>query len=90
MALVEVCDWCDAAGPAYAIIDYDNQNVCPGCLVEALDKAKDELVNIQSIGVHKRKCWSCGQLAWHVDCVSPYVECRACGSADTRRVKREM
>jgi len=35
--------------------------------------------------VHQRKCWACGNLAWHAENRIPWVLCRKCGSADTRK-----
>ena len=40
--------------------------------------------------VHQRKCWDCGNLAWHADMMTPYVLCRKCGSQDTRRCATEI
>ncbi len=40
--------------------------------------------------LHKRKCWDCGNVAEHEDNVVPHVNCKACGSQDTRWVKDKL
>ena len=39
--------------------------------------------------LHRRKCWSCKNTAWHSRDITPEVLCSKCGSQDTRRVKWE-
>ncbi len=34
-----------------------------------------------------RRCHSCGSVAYHLDNVYPFVNCRECGSQDTRLLK---
>jgi ribosomal protein S27E len=36
---------------------------------------------------HERKCWDCGNIAVHQDNIVPEVNCKKCGSQDTRRLK---
>lgn len=36
----------------------------------------------------QRKCWDCGNVAEHEDSVVPHVLCKACGSQDTRPVRK--
>jgi hypothetical protein len=38
-------------------------------------------------GLHKRRCWDCGNTHWHAQDRTPGVLCPECGSQDTRRVK---
>ena len=38
-------------------------------------------------GMHYRRCWSCENVAAHVDSVTPWVLCRKCGSPDTRLIR---
>jgi len=35
----------------------------------------------------KRKCWDCGNVADHEGNITPHVNCKKCGSQDTRLVK---
>lgn len=39
--------------------------------------------------IHKRKCWSCKNIAEHKDSIVPEVLCKLCGSQDTRRIRTE-
>jgi len=39
---------------------------------------------------HERKCWDCGNVADHADDITPHVNCKKCGSQDTRRTKRRV
>jgi hypothetical protein len=57
-------------------------------LVASRKIAKDLTAELASLpaSVHKRRCWKCGKTNWHADNYSPYVECPACGSSDTRKV----
>jgi hypothetical protein len=50
--------------------------------VKMLDEFKDAAPDM-----HYRRCWSCENVAAHVDSVTPWVLCRKCGLPDTRRVK---
>lgn len=36
---------------------------------------------------HERRCHDCGAIAWHRDNVERDVQCRRCGSMDTRRIQ---
>jgi hypothetical protein len=36
--------------------------------------------------LNKRRCYVCGDIAYHEDSRTPYVLCRKCGSQDTRRI----
>ena len=54
-------------------------------LLEAL-KVLVAIANDAQTMLHQRKCRTCGNVAWHADCVIPYVLCRKCGSQDTRKV----
>lgn len=36
---------------------------------------------------HQRKCWDCGNIAEHLDNITPEVLCKICGSQDTRLIK---
>lgn len=36
---------------------------------------------------HKRRCWTCQNVAIHESDITPGVLCQQCGSQDTRRVK---
>lgn len=38
---------------------------------------------------HKRKCWTCGNIAMHADNITPDVLCKECGSQDTRLVREK-
>lgn len=38
--------------------------------------------------LNKRECHDCGNVAWHADARTPYVNCRKCGSQDTRLIWR--
>ena len=38
--------------------------------------------------VHWRKCHDCGTIQLHAENISPYVNCRKCGSRDTRKVSQ--
>lgn len=40
--------------------------------------------------LHERKCFDCGNVAWHASKVAPYVNCKKCGSQDTRWVRKPM
>ncbi len=35
-----------------------------------------------------RKCWNCGNVAYHLLDVIPYVLCEKCGSQDTRLIRK--
>lgn len=37
--------------------------------------------------IHERRCHDCGNVADHEDNVTPYVNCKKCGSQDTRAIK---
>jgi len=37
--------------------------------------------------LHSRKCWHCGNVAEHKDNIVPEVNCKLCGSQDTRAIK---
>ena len=37
----------------------------------------------------RRKCWECGNVADHEDNITPWVNCKKCGSQDTRLVKEK-
>ena len=37
---------------------------------------------------HERKCWDCGNVADHYDNCTPEVNCKQCGSQDTRMTKK--
>jgi DNA-directed RNA polymerase subunit RPC12/RpoP len=39
---------------------------------------------------HERKCRDCGNVAVHEDNVTPWVNCRACGSQDTRLIRKPI
>lgn len=39
--------------------------------------------------IHRRKCWSCKNVAEHRDSIVPEVLCKLCGSQDTRRIRTE-
>ena len=49
---------------------------------------KQLLERCESLDIHERRCHDCGNVAWHKERVSPYVNCFSCGSADTREVRR--
>ena len=34
-----------------------------------------------------RKCRDCGNVAYHLDAITPYVLCETCGSQDTRLIR---
>lgn len=36
---------------------------------------------------HKRKCWTCGNIADHASDITPGVCCQLCGSQDTRKLR---
>lgn len=40
--------------------------------------------------LHERKCFDCGNVAWHAAKVAPYMNCKKCGSQDTRWVRKPM
>lgn len=35
-----------------------------------------------------RKCWDCGNVAYHLLDIVPYVLCEKCGSQDTRLIRK--
>ncbi len=37
----------------------------------------------------KRKCWQCGNIAMHEDNIVPHVNCKKCGSQDTRLIREK-
>ena len=37
----------------------------------------------------RRKCWTCGNIADHLDDITPHVCCSKCGSQDTRLLKTQ-
>lgn len=39
---------------------------------------------------HRRQCRECMAVEWHIDSVTPCVNCRHCGSQDTRRIQEEI
>lgn len=59
--------------------------ICRGWMerCEAMERNRKELDEF----THYRKCHACGNVARHADNVAPYVDCRQCGSRDTRKVK---
>ena len=40
-------------------------------------------------GPNERRCWDCGNVAVHLDFITPHVLCKKCGSQDTRRLKEQ-
>ncbi len=55
---------------------------------EAIQVVVGELLDMRQVPtLHKRKCWPCGNVAYHADARMPYVKCRRCGSQDTRLLK---
>lgn len=58
---------------------------CEACLAERdaeVERLKDAMPRMA-----KRRCWECGNVAYHSEQIAPYVCCRKCGSQDTRLVK---
>ena len=51
-----------------------------------LRKTVDGLMADMPPTVHWRKCHDCGTIQLHADNIAPYVDCRKCGSRDTRKV----
>ena len=54
---------------------------------ERLERELAELKADMGLKLHRRKCWACQTIHWHVDTRTPWVCCPICGSQDTRRVK---
>ena len=38
----------------------------------------------------RRRCWACGNVADHEDNITPHVNCKQCGSQDTRLVRMPL
>lgn len=38
--------------------------------------------------LQQRKCRDCGNIGWHKDSITPYVNCKMCGSQDTRLIRK--
>lgn len=55
------------------------------CHIKALASELEAILEMPHI--NKRKCHDCGNVAWHEDNVTPYVNCRKCGSQDTRLIR---
>ena len=60
-----------------------------------LDEKDAEIVRLQTMldglildvpSLHKRRCRTCGNIAWHADNVFPFVVCGKCQSRDTRKI----
>ena len=78
---------CKMCGKAYV---YDDSvgyaaDLCGPICDGAFHMRESMLTDMPTI--NKRKCRTCGNVAWHADNRTPYVLCRKCGSQDTRLVK---
>ena len=54
------------------------------------DSAAAEIERLRGIiakYLHYRRCHDCGDIAYHVDNVIPYLTCTKCSSSETRRIK---
>jgi Zn finger protein HypA/HybF involved in hydrogenase expression len=53
--------------------------------VRELDAIKRD--TMKNARLHRRQCFDCKGVHWHVDNKTPYVLCPECGSQDTRIIK---
>lgn len=62
-------------------------NGCVACELESVSTQLRRLEAIIDEHLHRRRCWECGNEAWHKDNAGEWVRCAKCKSMDTRKVK---